>query len=456
MEMDTMIREEFPKKISEMLTNRQFREIRGALSILAPQDVALVVEELEESERVRVFRLLPKETAAEVFVEMTPPNQEALIKTFTDNELHEVLEELYIDDTVDIIEEMPANVVKRILKNTDSESREAINQILRYPKDSAGSIMTTEYVRLNKDMTVADAFARIRRTGVDKETIYTCYVTERDRSLIGLVTVKDLLLADEDCEISAIMTTNVISVDTSEDKEAVAQIMSKYDFLAIPVTDKGSRLVGIITYDDAVDVIQEEATEDIEKMAAILPTDKPYLATGVFETWRKRIPWLLLLMVSATFTSTILGHFNEKLAVIPILTIFIPMLMDTAGNAGGQASVTIIRSLSLGDVHMGDVLRVIWKEIRVAVLCGLCLAAVGFGKVILIDGASVIQALVVSLTLATTVIVAKLVGCTLPILAKRIGLDPAVMASPFITTIVDALSLLMYFGIATWLLDFTA
>ncbi|MBQ3934837.1 MAG: magnesium transporter [Clostridia bacterium] len=454
--MDTMIREEFPKKISEMLTNRQFREIRGALSILAPQDVALVVEELEESERVRVFRLLPKETAAEVFVEMTPPNQEALIKTFTDNELHEVLEELYIDDTVDIIEEMPANVVKRILKNTDSESREAINQILRYPKDSAGSIMTTEYVRLNKDMTVADAFARIRRTGVDKETIYTCYVTERDRSLIGLVTVKDLLLADEDCEISAIMTTNVISVDTSEDKEAVAQIMSKYDFLAIPVTDKGSRLVGIITYDDAVDVIQEEATEDIEKMAAILPTDKPYLATGVFETWRKRIPWLLLLMVSATFTSTILGHFNEKLAVIPILTIFIPMLMDTAGNAGGQASVTIIRSLSLGDVHMGDVLRVIWKEIRVAVLCGLCLAAVGFGKVILIDGASVIQALVVSLTLATTVIVAKLVGCTLPILAKRIGLDPAVMASPFITTIVDALSLLMYFGIATWLLDFTA
>lgn len=455
MEMDTMIREEFPKKISEMLTNRQFREIRGALSILAPQDVALVVEELEESERVRVFRLLPKETAAEVFVEMTPPNQEALIKTFTDNELHEVLEELYIDDTVDIIEEMPANVVKRILKNTDSESREAINQILRYPKDSAGSIMTTEYVRLNKDMTVADAFARIRRTGVDKETIYTCYVTERDRSLIGLVTVKDLLLADEDCEISAIMTTNVISVDTSEDKEAVAQIMSKYDFLAIPVTDKGSRLVGIITYDDAVDVIQEEATEDIEKMAAILPTDKPYLATGVFETWRKRIPWLLLLMVSATFTSTILGHFNEKLAVIPILTIFIPMLMDTAGNAGGQASVTIIRSLSLGDVHMGDVLRVIWKEIRVAVLCGLCLAAVGFGKVILIDGASVIQALVVSLTLATTVIVAKLVGCTLPILAKRIGLDPAVMASPFITTIVDALSLLMYFGIATWLLDFT-
>ena len=456
MEMDTMIREEFPKKISEMLTNRQFREIRGALSILAPQDVALVVEELEESERVRVFRLLPKETAAEVFVEMTPPNQEALIKTFTDNELHEVLEELYIDDTVDIIEEMPANVVKRILKNTDSESREAINQILRYPKDSAGSIMTTEYVRLNKDMTVADAFARIRRTGVDKETIYTCYVTERDRSLIGLVTVKDLLLADEDCEISDIMTTNVISVDTSEDKEAVAQIMSKYDFLAIPVTDKGSRLVGIITYDDAVDVIQEEATEDIEKMAAILPTDKPYLATGVFETWRKRIPWLLLLMVSATFTSTILGHFNEKLAVIPILTIFIPMLMDTAGNAGGQASVTIIRSLSLGDVHMGDVLRVIWKEIRVAVLCGLCLAAVGFGKVILIDGASVIQALVVSLTLATTVIVAKLVGCTLPILAKRIGLDPAVMASPFITTIVDALSLLMYFGIATWLLDFTA
>ncbi|MBO4366623.1 MAG: magnesium transporter [Clostridia bacterium] len=453
--MDTMLREEFPKKISEMLTNHQFREIRGALSILAPQDIGLVVEEMEESERARVFRLLPKETAAEVFVEMSPQSQEALIKTFTDNELHEVLDELYIDDTVDIIEEMPANVVKRILKNTDAESRTAINQILRYPKDSAGSIMTTEYVRLNKDMTVADAFARIRRTGVDKETIYTCYVTERDRSLIGLVTVKDLLLADEECEISEIMTTNVISVETSEDKETVAQTMAKYDFLAIPVVDKGKRLVGIITYDDAADVLQEEATEDIEKMAAILPTDKPYLATGVFETWRKRIPWLLLLMVSATFTSTILDHFNEKLAIIPILTIFIPMLMDTAGNAGGQSSVTIIRSLSLGDVQMRDVLRVIWKEVRVALLCGLCLAVVGFGKVILVDGASVMQALVVCLTLALTIVVAKFVGCTLPILAKRIGLDPAVMASPFITTIVDALSLLIYFAIATRLLDFT-
>ena len=403
MEMDMMLREEFPKKISEMLEKRQFREIRGALSILAPQDIGLVVEELEESERLRVFRLLPKETAAEVFVEMSPQNQEGLIKSFTDNELHEVLDQLYIDDTVDIIEEMPANVVKRILKNTDAESRTAINQILRYPKDSAGSIMTTEYIRLNKDMTVADAFARIRRTGVDKETIYTCYVTERDRQLIGLVTVKDLLLADEDSEISEIMTTNVISVETSEDKETVAQTMSKYDFLAIPVVDTGNRLVGIVTYDDAADVLQEEATEDIEKMAAILPTDKPYLATGVWETWRKRIPWLLLLMVSATFTSMILGHFNEKLAVIPILTIFIPMLMDTAGNAGGQASVTIIRSLSLGDVHMGDVLRVIWKEIRVAFLCGLSLAAVGFGKVILIDHASVMEALVVCLTLALTV-----------------------------------------------------
>ena len=455
MEMDTMLREEFPKKISEMLTNHQFREIRGALSILAPQDIGLVVEEMEESERARVFRLLPKETAAEVFVEMSPQSQEALIKTFTDNELHEVLDELYIDDTVDIIEEMPANVVKRILKNTDAESRTAINQILRYPKDSAGSIMTTEYVRLNKDMTVADAFARIRRTGVDKETIYTCYVTERDRSLIGLVTVKDLLLADEECEISEIMATNVISVETTEDKETVAQTMAKYDFLAMPVVDKGRRLVGIITYDDAADVLQEEATEDIEKMAAILPTDKPYLAVGVFETWRKRIPWLLLLMVSATFTSTILDHFNEKLAIIPILTIFIPMLMDTAGNAGGQSSVTIIRSLSLGDVQMRDVLRVIWKEIRVALLCGLCLAIVGFGKVILVDGASVMQALVVCLTLALTIVVAKFVGCTLPMLAKRIGLDPAVMASPFITTIVDALSLLIYFAIATRLLDFT-
>ncbi len=452
MNFEKMVRDELPARVRDMLENRQFRELRGALSLLESQDIALVTEQLEEREVVLVYRLLPKETAAEVFVEMSPEHQEALIRMFSDSELREVLDELYIDDTVDLIEEMPAGVVKRILRNTDRESRAAINTILRYPKDSAGSIMTTEYVRLDKDMTVADAFARIRRTGVDKETIYTCYVTEKDRLLIGLVTVRDLLLAEEDAVIGDIMTTNVIYVETAEDKETVAQMMGKYDFLAIPVVDRGGRLVGIVTYDDAADVIRDEATEDIEKMAAIVPTDKPYLKTGVFETWRKRIPWLLLLLISATFTSTILSYYEDALGKVAILTIFIPMLMDTAGNAGSQASVTVIRGLSLGDLHVGDVLRIVWKEGRVALLCGVALAIVGFGKVMLVDHADPMTALVVCLTLAITVFLAKLVGCCLPLLAKRLGFDPAVMASPFITTIVDALSLLVYFAVASRLL----
>lgn len=452
MNFEDMMREDLSDRVKEMLQERQFRDLQRALSSLAPQDVALVSEQLEERELMLLYRLLPKETAAEVFVEMSPDHQEALIRMFSDAELREVLNELYIDDTVNLIEEMPAGVVKRILRNTDRESRDAINQILRYPKDSAGSIMTTEYVRLDKDLTVADAFARIRRTGVDKETIYTCYVTEKDRLLIGFVTVRDLLLAQEDEIIGDIMTTNVIFADTAEDKEAVAQQMSKYDFLALPVVDQGGRLVGIVTYDDAADVMQAEATEDIEKMAAIVPTDKPYLKTGVLETWRKRIPWLLLLLLSATFTSTILSHYEDALSKVAILTIFIPMLMDTAGNAGSQASVTVIRGLSLGELHMGDVLKIVWKECRVALLCGLTLGVVGFGKVLLIDQADPLTALAVCLTLAITVVLAKLVGSCLPLLAKRLGFDPAVMASPFITTIVDALALLVYFTVASGLL----
>lgn len=452
MNFEELVREELPDRVRELLENRQFRELQDALSLLEPQDVALVTERLEEREVLLLFRLLPREMAAKVFIEMSPEYQEALISMFSDAKLREVLDELYIDDTVDLIEEMPAGVVKRILRNTDSESRAAINQILRYPKDSAGSIMTTEYIRLDKELTVADAFARIRRVGVDKETIYTCYVTEQDRMLIGLVTVRDLLLAEEETLIGDIMNTNVIYVDTAEDKEVVAQTMSKYDFLAIPVVDRGGRLVGIVTYDDAADVIRDEATEDIEKMAAIVPTDKPYLKTGVFETWRKRIPWLLLLLVSATFTGKILGHYEEALGMVPILTIFIPMLMDTGGNAGSQASVTVIRGLSLGELRVGDVLRVVWKELRVAMLCGVSLAAVGFLKALFIDSADTRTALVVCLTLALTVFLAKLVGCSLPLLAKRLGFDPAVMASPFITTIVDALSLLVYFSVASALL----
>lgn len=452
MNFEELLLEELPDRVRELLENRQFRELQDALSLLEPQDIALVTEQLEEREVLLLFRLLPRETAAKVFVEMSPEYQEILIGMFSDAKLREVLDELYIDDTVDLIEEMPASVVKRILHNTDSESRAAINEILRYPKDSAGSIMTTEYVRLNKDLSVSDAFAHIRRVGIDKETIYTCYVTEQDRRLIGLVTVRDLLLAEEDTLIGDIMNTNVIYVDTAEDKELVAQTMSKYDFLAIPVVDRGGRLVGIVTYDDAADVIRDEATEDIEKMAAIVPTDKPYLKTGVFETWRKRIPWLMLLLVSATFTGKILGHYEEALGKVTILTIFIPMLMDTGGNAGSQASVTVIRGLSLGELRVGDVLHVIWKEFRVALLCGVSLAVVGFLKALLIDSADLLTALVVGLTLALTIFVAKLVGSCLPLLAKKLGFDPAVMASPFITTIVDALSLLVYFSVASALL----
>jgi magnesium transporter len=383
---------------------------------------------------------------------MEAEQKESLINSFSDAYLQEVLSELYIDDTVELIEEMPAGVVKRILRNADEESREAINRILRYPKDSAGSMMTTEYVRLYKDMTVAEAFERIRRDAYDKETVYTCYVTERNRLLIGVVTVRDLLMAEEDAVIGDIMTENVIFAETMDDRESVANAMSKYDFLALPVVDKGKRLVGIVTYDDASDVLQEEITEDIEKMAAIVPTDKPYLRTGTWETWKSRIPWLMLLLLSATFTGAILSSYESALSKVAILTVFIPMLMGTAGNAGSQASVAVIRALSLGEVQMRDVFAVLWKELRVALLCGIALGAVGFGKAILLDGASVTVALVVSLTLALTVLMAKLAGCLLPLGAKRVGLDPAVMASPFITTIVDTLSLLVYFAVATALI----
>ena len=394
---------------------------------------------------------MPKELAAETFAELDGDLQELLIKSFSDRELHDVLEEMYVDDAVDMIEEMPANVVTRILKNTDVNTRKTINALLQYPDDSAGSIMTVEYVYLMKDMTIAEAFDRIRKVGVDKETIYTCYVTN-NRKLLGYVTVKDMLLADMSAKIEDIMDDHVIFVDAYEDKEVVAETFRKYDLLALPVVDKEQRIVGIVTVDDAMDVLQEENTEDIEKMAAITPTDKPYLKTGVFETWFKRIPWLLLLMVSATFTSTILGHFEEALAAQTALVMFIPMLMDTAGNAGSQASVTIIRGLSLNEIELGDILKIIWKEIRVAFLCGVSLAVVSFGKVMLIDGVSWHIALVISITMIFTILFAKLVGCILPVFAKLIKFDPAVMASPFITTIVDALSLLIYFRVASMLL----
>jgi magnesium transporter len=370
-----------------------------------------------------------------------------------------VLDELYLDDTVDIVEEMPANVVKRILKHSDPEMRKSINEILKYPEDSAGSIMTTEFVDLKRDMTVADAFKRIRRTGPDKETINICYVIDVGRHLIGLVTIRTLLLAEEDAVLEDIMEKNIVSVTTLDDQEYVARSLSKYDFLALPVVDTENRLVGIVTVDDAMDVLQDEVTEDIEKMAAIVPTDKPYLKTSAFETFKARIPWLLLLMVSATFTGQIISKFEDALAAFTILTAYIPMLMDTGGNAGSQASVTVIRGISLNEIEFSDLLRVIWKEMRVAVYCGVALSAANFIKLMLVDrllfhnpAVTVAVALVVCLTLVLDVFCAKLVGCTLPLLAKKVGFDPAVMASPFITTIVDAISLLIYFQFAALIL----
>ena len=445
---------EIIEKIDSLLEARNYYAIKELLRELEPADLSIILEEFPQK-LATLFRLLPKDLAAEVFVEMETDSQETLLTLLTDSEMRAVMEELYIDDTVDIIEEMPANVVKRMLNNSDIETRKIINDILKYPTDSAGSLMTTEYVSLDEDITVEDALKRIRRTGVDKETIYTCYVTKPDRTLLGYITAKKLLLSDEDMVISDIMETNVIFVNTHEDKEVVAKEMSKYDLLAIPVVDKENRLVGIITVDDAIDVIEEEATEDIEKMAAMIPSDKPYLATSPFEIWKNRIPWLILLMLTSTFTSQIITSFESKLASCVILTAFIPMIMGSGGNAGGQTSVTIIRGLAIEEISLRDVFKILFKELRVSILCGAVLGAATFVKMLLIDNLllrndeiNINIAAVVSFTLVITIIVAKLVGCLLPLFAKRLGLDPAVMASPFITTIVDALSLLIYLGIA--------
>lgn len=435
------------------LEEKKYAELKKLLVEMNPADISEMLSDLPPEKLLLVFRLLPKELAAEIFVEMDSEEQEYLIKAFSDKELKDVIGELFVDDMVDIIEEMPANAVHRILSSTDPETRNSINEILQYPKDSAGSIMTTEFVDLKGTATVADAFERIRHTGTDKETIYTCYVTDGQRKLEGIVSVKTLLLANQQSMICDIMDTSFISVSTLDDKEDVAKIFDKYGLLALPVVDKERRLVGIVTVDDAITVIKEESTEDIEKMAAIVPTDKTYLKTGMLETWKNRIPWLLILMVSATFTGKIISSFESALAAQVALTAYIPMLMDTGGNAGGQASTTIIRGLALNELCMGDILKIIWKEFRVALLCGITLSAVNFIKMLLIDRVGISIAAVVCLTLVLTVLLAKIVGCSLPILAKRLGFDPAVMASPVLTTIVDALSLLVYFNIATSLLD---
>ena len=423
--------------IKKLLDEKKFATLRDILITMMPYDIAAVFEELQDEKMPILFRLLPKELAAETFVEMDEDTQEFLIHGFSDSELKEVVDELFLDDAVDLIEEMPANVVKRILRTADKDMRKQINELLKYPEDSAGSIMT-------------------RRTGVDKETIYTCYVNDENNKLIGITTVKDLLLANDDDAVRDLMEEHVISVHTLDDQEEVAQMFSNYDFLALPVVDNEQRIVGIVTIDDAIDVIQEEATEDIEKMAAVLPSDKPYMRTGVFGIYRKRVPWLLVLMLSATFTSTIISSFDSVLAQIIILSSFIPMITGSGGNAGSQASVSVIRALSLGEIEFKSMFKVLWKEVRVAVLCGITLAAANFVKLILFDlrsysgpGDAVQIALVVSLTLVGTIVMAKIVGSSLPLLASKIGFDPAVMANPLISTVCDSLSLLIYFAVAT-------
>ena len=448
------------KAILSMLEGKKYATLRDILSTMNPNDVAGLFDGLEEKQIPLMYRLLPKELAAETFVEMEPEAQELLIRGFSDNELKEVLDELYVDDAADLVEEMPANVVKRILKNADPEMRKSINQILRYPEYSAGSIMTTEFVSLRPNMTVEEAILRIRRQGVDKETIYTCYVLAKDRKLMGIVTVKDLLLAaDDEMTIEELMITNVIYVNTKTDQEEVAQMFSKYNFLAMPVVDGEGRMVGIVTFDDALDVLEEEATEDMEIMGGMTPSEKPYLRSTPMDLFKNRIPWLMLMMVSATFTGLIMTVFEDALAAQIALSAFIPMLMGTGGNSGSQSSVTVIRGLSLNELDFSDIGTILWKEIRTSLMCGIALAVVCFGKIWLIDhlllgneNITLMVDLVVCCALCVTVILAKIVGCLLPMAAKAVKLDPAVMASPFITTIVDALSLMVYFLFAKTLL----
>ena len=438
--------------VMELLEQRKYAELRDMLKDQNPIDVAQLLGEVPDEKLLLLYRMLPKEDAAEVFSEMEHDEQETLIRAFNDREIREVIEEMYVDDAVDMLEEMPAVVVNKILRHADVETRKEINELLKYPEDSAGSVMTTEYMSLKSDMTVADAFERIRRTADEKEDIYTCYVISPSRKLEGTVTLKEMFLTSKDTIIGDLMETNIISANTLDDQEKVAKDMAKYNLTTIPIVDQENRLVGIVTVDDAIDVIQEENTEDIEMMAAITPTDKPYISTGFFETYKKRIPWLLLLMISATFTGAIITKYESALGKYVILTAYIPMLMDTGGNAGSQASVSIIRGISLDEIQFSDIFRIQGKEFLVALLCGATLAVANFAKLLFIDKVSVVIAAVVCATLLLTVIVAKCVGCSLPILAKKVGFDPAVMASPFITTIVDAISLFIYFQFASHIL----
>jgi magnesium transporter len=443
------------EKIKQLIEERRFKELRVLFAESNAIDIAEALYGLSEKELIYAFRMLSKEQAAEAFAAMDRDEQELLIKSFTDKELYEMFDELSLDDAADIVSEMPASIVSRILSSTDRSTRHFINKLLLYPQNSAGSIMTPEYVYLRKNMTVEEAFAKIRLVGVDKETIYSCYVTE-NRRLVGVVSARSLMVADPNTIVGDLMHENVISVKTTDDKEFVAGQIKKYGYLAVPVVDAEEKIVGIVTIDDAIDVIEEAANEDIQKMTAITPDERPYLRSGALKIWRQRVPWLVLLMLLSTFTSQILGMYEGALSACIVLNSFIPMIMGTGGNAGSQSSVTIIRGLSLGEIKLRDTLRVVWKELRVALLCGLTIAPVTFLKAMYLDGLyaepdGVIISLVISITIIVTICSAKLVGAILPVLAKIVRLDPAVMASPFITVIVDALSLVVYFTFASML-----
>ncbi len=452
--------------LQELLLQKKYAEFIQEIDKCNPVDAADLLSQFPDDQVSRVFRLFKKDIAAEVFAELEPDLQELIILHMTDREIGEMLEELYTDDAVDMLEEMPASVVKRIMKNATPETREEINRFLAYPEESAGSVMTSEFIDLRKNMTCEEAVTRIRRIGLDKETVYVAYVTDEKRVLEGVVALKQLLFAEPEQLIGDIMNENVLYATTHDDREKVANMISHYDIIALPIVDKEKRLVGLVTVDDALDVLETEATEDIEKMAAILPSDKPYLKTTVWETWKQRVPWLLLLMLTATFTSTIITKYEAAIGTYAILTAFFPMLMGTGGNAGGQTSVAIIRALSLGEVELKNVFRVFWKELRVGVLCGATLAVATFVKVMAIDFRfqmyststsgdvqnNLIIALAICATVFSAIVVAKAVGTLLPLGAKKVGLDPAVMASPFITTIVDTVTLMIYFAIASALL----
>ncbi len=453
------IHERQNEELTELLDRRDMKRLQQRLEDMQEFDVAEFLSEIGDNRMPMVFRLLSKETAAEVFANFDAPEQEQVINSITDSELSGILEELYVDDAVDMMEELPANVVKRVMRTATPETRKLINQYLHYPENSAGSIMTAEFIDLKKYMSVRESIARIRRIGEDKETIYICFVTSADRKLEGIVTVKDLLLAEDDTVIENLMDTNVIFATTTEDQESVAEKISDYDLMAIPVVDLEGRLVGIVTVDDVIDVMEEETTEDFEIMAGMTPSDKPYSRTGTLEMWKNRIPWLMFLMLSATFTSMILTKFEDMLAVQAGLVAFIPMLMGTGGNSGAQASTAVIRSLSLGDTEPKDAFRVMWKEWRVAAICGLTLAAVNFVKMLLLDGmllhndsVTVAVAATVSLSIVFIVMFAKVVGSMLPIIAEKVGVDPAVMANPLISTVTDAVSLLIYINVAKLIL----